>query len=91
MAVGYGTVDHQFEGQPRLETFLAIVEAKTEQTLQSALPQLLAYMGMVQAARKGTGKINITVYGFYSDGFNYIFVRLDNERKVRVSRYRVSL
>lgn len=69
---------------PGLETILILVEAKTEATLENAFPQLLAYMGIIAAAREE--KTNSTVYGIYSDGMTYTFVRLDNNRMVSKSR-----
>jgi hypothetical protein len=71
---------------PSIETFLAVVEAKSGTALESAFPQLLAYMGMVQAARQAKRKRNSTVYSIFSDGYAYTFVRLDNHNTVSKSR-----
>jgi hypothetical protein len=58
---------------------LIAMEAKRRNCAGSALPQLIAYMGIVHSARKESGKENCVVWGFASDGFDYIFCRIDNE------------
>lgn len=77
-AVSSGIERAQIDRRSTLQTFLAIVEANFEQT---AVRQLLGYMGMVQAARAVTDNAKLTVDGFYSDGYSYTFVRLDKRRK----------
>lgn len=83
IGIGYGS---ETARSPGLETLLIMVEAKTETTLDNAFPQLLAYMGIIAAARGDAGKQNNTVYGIFSDGMTYTFVRLDNERMVTKSK-----
>lgn len=83
VCIGYGS---KTSPSPGLETLLIVVEAKTEATMENAFPQLLAYMGIIAAAREEAGKQNNTVYGIFSDGMTYTFVRLDNERIVSKSK-----
>jgi len=61
-----------------LATNLLIVEAKKFGTSGTALPQLIAYMGIVHATRKAEGKDNAIVFGAASDGHEFRFCRINN-------------
>jgi hypothetical protein len=45
---------------------------------------VLYITGMVHHIRKQEGCLNTVVYGFVSDGNEFIFLRIDNESKVRI-------
>lgn len=87
IAVGFKTVGLQGEGQSGLDTVLVVVKVRVELALESALPELLAYMGTVQAMRKQKGDVDRTLHGLCSDGFNYTFVLLNTEQKVSCVPY----
>lgn len=53
--------------------------AKRRGTTDLALPQLIAYMGIVHTTRKEESKENSVVYGAASDGGIFRFCRIDND------------
>lgn len=61
-----------------------MVEAKPIQNASIGLPQLLVYMVGVQRARQE--KTNQVVFGMSSDGENFSFTFLDQNKKFYVSR-----
>jgi hypothetical protein len=62
-----------------LATNLLIVEAKRRFQTDAALPQLVAYMGLIHTQRKEESKQNCVVYGASSDGLDFRFCRIDND------------
>jgi hypothetical protein len=71
--------DRSRKGVATMATNLLIVEAKREGYTDTAIPQLICYMGIVHAARKDASKENCIVYGAASDGRNFRFCRIDND------------
>lgn len=69
-----------------MATNLLIVEAKRQNGTDSALTQLVSYMGIVYATRKEEGKINKVVFGLASDGSSFRFCRIDNDGNFARSR-----
>ncbi|KKZ68314.1 hypothetical protein EMCG_05989 [[Emmonsia] crescens] len=66
-------------------TNLLVVEAKKKFFAYSAIPQLIAYMGIVHQQRKLAGRRNAVVYGIASDSYEFRFLRLDNNSKLSKS------
>lgn len=64
-----------------LATNLVIVEAKRRGGTDLALPQLIAYLGIVHSARKEQKKENAVVFGIISDGNVFRFSRVANDGK----------
>ncbi|KFY33635.1 hypothetical protein V494_07453 [Pseudogymnoascus sp. VKM F-4513 (FW-928)] len=64
-----------------LATNLVIVEAKRRGATDLALPQLIAYLGIVHRARKEQKKENSVVFGIISDGNVFRFSRITNDGK----------
>ncbi|OBT50282.1 hypothetical protein VE04_09482 [Pseudogymnoascus sp. 24MN13] len=69
-----------------MATNLLIVEAKRQNSTDSALSQLVSYMGIVHATRKEEGKTNSVVFGLASDGNSFRFCRIDNDGNFAKSR-----
>lgn len=69
-----------------MATNLLIVEAKRQNGTDSALTQLVSYMGIVYATRKKEGKINKVVFGLASNGSSFRFCRIDNDGNFAKSR-----
>jgi len=77
---GYGERDGTQHG-----TFLVAAEAKREGLFSTAKTQLLTYMAILREQRKRAGKKNTTIQGFYTDGYLYRFMSIDNEGVVEES------
>ncbi|KAH0541712.1 hypothetical protein FGG08_003804 [Glutinoglossum americanum] len=77
---GYGERDGAQHG-----TFLVAVEAKRRELFSTAETQLLTYMAILREQRKRAGKKNTTIQGFYTDGYRYCFMSIDNEGVVEES------
>lgn len=60
-------------------TNLVIVEAKKTGFADGGLPQLLSYLGIVLASRRGQGKANAVVYGIASDGVVFRFCCVNDD------------
>ncbi|KAF8416446.1 hypothetical protein EV426DRAFT_705910 [Tirmania nivea] len=73
-----------FQG-PNFFCLLAIVEAKTNQSLEAARTQLLGYLGHIHSWRKAQGRTIPTVYGVVTDGMIWQFVEITAEGVVRDS------
>ncbi|KAL0632774.1 hypothetical protein Q9L58_008324 [Maublancomyces gigas] len=56
------------------DSFLVITKAKKHNMLFAAESQLLAYLAIMRELRSATGKTNIDVRDFYTDGLNYVVV-----------------
>ena len=67
-------------------SLLLSVEAKSQDGAESALPQLVVYLGCLRQARKARGRSDCSVYGVASDGFFFTFVMITNEGVLRTSR-----
>lgn len=72
------TLHYESQAQGSFGTNLVIVEAKKEGSADTALPQLVSYLGIVSASRREQGKQNSVVYGIASDGVVFRFCRVDN-------------
>ncbi|OBT88387.1 hypothetical protein VE02_02299 [Pseudogymnoascus sp. 03VT05] len=68
-----------------MATNLLIVEAKRKNATDTALSQLVSYMGIVHATRKDEGKTNSVIFGLASDGNSFRFCRIDNDGKFNKS------
>ncbi|KAK3176899.1 hypothetical protein OEA41_008225 [Lepraria neglecta] len=77
-ALGYGT-DKRNTG-----SLLIIVETKPAGSASVGMPQMLVYMAAIQDARQD--QTNKTVFGMLSDGTNYTFACLDNNKRLLISR-----
>ena len=77
-ALGYGT-DKRNTG-----SLLIIVEAKPAGNASVGMPQMLVYMAAIQDARQD--RTNKTVFGMLSDGTNYTFACLNNNKRLLISR-----
>jgi hypothetical protein len=86
LAIGRAIVPGPGKIKRRFQALLAVVEAKSANSLTQALPQLLVYLGSLHQSRQQRGRRDSTVYGVASDGFSYIFVAITNEGIVRESR-----
>ncbi|KLJ13227.1 hypothetical protein EMPG_11839 [Blastomyces silverae] len=62
---------------------LVVVEAKMQFSAGSAVPQLIAYMGIVHRTRKLNGKRNAVVYGIASDGMEFRFYCINNNSELK--------
>ncbi|KAJ9373100.1 hypothetical protein DTO282E5_2167 [Paecilomyces variotii] len=60
-------------------TNLVVLEAKN--LAGAGLAQCLCYMAMVHAIRKQEHKKNQIVFGCFSDGYRFTFLRIDNESR----------
>ncbi|GAD99426.1 hypothetical protein PVAR5_8141 [Paecilomyces variotii No. 5] len=60
-------------------TSTVILEAKN--TGGTGLIQCLCYMAIVHTIRKAEGKQNQIVFGCFSDGYRFTFLRIDNESR----------
>jgi hypothetical protein len=60
-------------------TGLVAMEAKKGSQAGLAMGQLIAYMGMIHWERKERGREICVVWGFASDGYEYIFCRVDRQ------------
>jgi hypothetical protein len=65
---------------------LVAIEAKKLGACAQALPQLVAYLGALQHARKKAKKLVTNVYGIATDSNAWIFVRLDDKLHLQISR-----
>lgn len=85
---GYADYTVWYDSQKRanLATNLIIIEAKKNDSTDTCLGQLTAYMGVVHAYRKDEHKQNSVIYGAASDGFSFRFCRIDNESNWSRSR-----
>jgi hypothetical protein len=74
-------------GEDKVDTgnVLVVVEAKKRGLVQSAQPQLLAYMAAVQKERRRQAKTNTSVFGMVSDGSAFIFAFLDERSRFFLS------
>jgi hypothetical protein len=69
----------------RRKLIITYREAKRGGAAKVALPQLIVYMSAIQDCRKRTGKVNHSVFGVMTDSREFIFVFLDESRKLFVS------
>jgi hypothetical protein len=67
-------------------SLLLAVEAKSKDNVETALPQLVVYLGCLRQARMARGRNDCSVYGVTSDGFCFIFVMITHEGVLRTSR-----
>ncbi|KFY86563.1 hypothetical protein V500_07563 [Pseudogymnoascus sp. VKM F-4518 (FW-2643)] len=75
------TLFYDNSGPDTLATNLVVVEAKRRGGADLALPQLIAYLGIVHRARKEQKKENSIVYGIISDGNKFRFCRVTSDGK----------
>ncbi|KAL9120533.1 MAG: hypothetical protein Q9187_002908, partial [Circinaria calcarea] len=75
-------------GKTKSETgsILVVVEAKPLENGVSGLPQLLIYMAAIHEARRLQEKTNQSVFGIVSDGGDFTFAFLDQNKKLYVSQ-----
>jgi hypothetical protein len=62
------------------------VEAKSDGSVDQALPQLLVYLASLHQSRLQRHRSDASVYGVASDGYVFIFVTISHEGVVRLSR-----
>ncbi|KAF8416716.1 hypothetical protein EV426DRAFT_625867 [Tirmania nivea] len=65
---------------------LIAIEAKSEATFTSARYQLVTYLAIMQQLRRQNENMNDFVQGFFSDGYQYVFMAIDNKNAVLQSR-----
>ncbi|OXV10665.1 hypothetical protein Egran_01575 [Elaphomyces granulatus] len=61
------------------------LEAKRGGAAKAVLPQLIVYLAAIQDSRKRADKVNYSVFGVMTDSSEFIFVLLDESRKLFVS------
>ncbi|KAN0072338.1 hypothetical protein V8E54_009267 [Elaphomyces granulatus] len=61
------------------------LEAKRGGAAEAALPRLIVYLAAIQDSRKRAGKVNCSVFGVMTDSRQFVFVFLDESRKLFVS------
>ncbi|MCJ1226972.1 hypothetical protein MMC12_003627 [Toensbergia leucococca] len=66
------------------ESLFIIVEAKPAGNASVGIPQMLVSMAAIQDARQD--RTNKTVFGMLSDGTNYTFACLNNNKRLLISR-----
>ena len=89
-----GRVDHgigrklslQDPGKRRFQSLLLLVEAKRTEELSKAIIQLLVYLGSLRQIRLSRGRRDVTVYGFASDGLEFVFVMIQNDGSIKITR-----
>ena len=69
-----------------LGTLLAAVEAKTRSEYSKGEAQLLCYLAILREQRLQAGKTNVVTQGFWSDGFRYTSMSINNSGTVEQSR-----
>jgi hypothetical protein len=80
-ALGY------MDDKSKLQEMLVVIEAKSPGNIGAALPQLLAYLASVQAARTAANKTNKVVFGLATDSTRFQFAVLRENKKVFLSEY----
>ncbi|EGE06898.1 hypothetical protein TEQG_05951 [Trichophyton equinum CBS 127.97] len=85
MLVGKADYTLWYNAQETMGTNLIVLEAKRKHYAGTAVPQLIAYMGIVHRQRKLAGKTNAVVYGIASDSSEFRFWRIDNDSELRKS------
>lgn len=67
-------------------TVLITVEAKNPDTFSKARSQLLTYLAIMKKLRRQEKKMGEYVQGFYSDGFRYCFISINQDNRVYGSK-----
>ncbi|KAL9103622.1 MAG: hypothetical protein Q9163_001349 [Psora crenata] len=79
-AFGYGSRDSAIDG-----TFLVAIEAKQRSLFSTAEKQLLAYLSILREIHLKAKKTNVVTQGFYTDGYRYCFMAINNYGQVESS------
>jgi hypothetical protein len=69
----------------RRKLIITYREAKRGGAAEAALPRLIVYLAAIQDSRKRAGKVNCSVFGVMTDSRQFVFVFLDESRKLFVS------
>ncbi|PGG97367.1 hypothetical protein AJ79_09240 [Helicocarpus griseus UAMH5409] len=86
LLVGKADYSLWYDATETMGANLVVVEAKAKFYAGSAVPQLIAYMGIVHRIRKLNRKQNSAVYGIASDSLEFRFYFINNESKLHKSR-----
>ncbi|OJJ00155.1 hypothetical protein ASPVEDRAFT_149127 [Aspergillus versicolor CBS 583.65] len=65
-------------GPQELDVSLVVVEAAREGNALSAMRMALPSMGMIHRARKDADRLNCSVFGIGTDGYQWVFAAIDN-------------
>jgi len=79
-ALGYGATKGE------TGAVLLVIEAKPYDSAAIGMPQLLVYMAAIYEARNRKDKVNMGVFGMISDSSVFQFSRLDENKKLFLSR-----
>ncbi|KAF3915635.1 hypothetical protein ABW21_db0208931 [Orbilia brochopaga] len=70
-----------------LLSILAVVKAKHGQNLSTALHQLLVYLAVLHESRKRKSRPDSTAIGVATNGYLWVFYKIDNDGKVSWALY----
>jgi hypothetical protein len=70
----------------RFYSLLLLVEAKFDNSVNHALVQLIVYLASLRQSRLQRNRLDASVYGLASDGYEFIFVKISHGGTVMRSR-----
>jgi len=67
-------------------SLLLLVEAKHDDSVDHAIPQLIVYLASLRQSRLQRNRMDASVYGLASDGYVFIFVKITHDGTVMRSK-----
>jgi len=77
---------HNSAHKQKFQSLLLLVEAKVQDSVETAFAQLVIYLGALYQSRVSRKRRDASVYGVASDGYIYIFVTITHQGDLKQSR-----